>query len=129
MKPTNAIERRPKEFAALTFTISTRPISGNRRLMPSRGRMVSNPDYRTYKELVYWAARKAVAASEWKMVDAVAVTIGLGPSCARLDLDAPIKVLLDGMESIVYRNDKAVQKLTVVRTIDAPVTICVEALE
>jgi Holliday junction resolvase RusA-like endonuclease len=99
----------------VSFSLDRKPVSGNRRLIPARGRWIADPKYAAYKTYVWAMAMKAMNRRIWT-VRSCEVTITLGPACKRMDLDSPAKVLLDGMQGAIYANDKQVVSLTLTRS-------------
>jgi crossover junction endodeoxyribonuclease RusA len=92
------------------------PISANRywRSVPGRGVLLS-ADARRYKED---AGKEALAAGVRPVDGPVALTVTLYRPAKRGDLDNRIKVLLDALSGIAYRDDSQVVELHAYRLDD-----------
>lgn len=93
------------------------PPGANRLWRHYQDRMLVAPEAAGWKKEVAWRVK---AAGVRPMTGPVAVELMLHPrrtakglaSKTRLDLDAPIKPLLDALQGVAYANDKQVVKIT-----------------
>jgi len=92
------------------------PPGTNRIWRNVRGRMIPSPDALAWKREAAWRAQSAGVRP---IMGPVAVELTLHPrltakgraSKTRLDLDAPIKPLLDALNGVAYADDKQVTQI------------------
>jgi crossover junction endodeoxyribonuclease RusA len=92
------------------------PPGTNRLWRNARGRMIPSADALAWKREAAWRAQ---AAGVRPISGPVAVELVLHPrltakgraSQTRLDVDAPIKPLLDALQGVAYANDKQVTQI------------------
>lgn len=95
------------------------PPSANRMYRMMRGHMVLSDVARAYEEDVGWRAKQYMLDRSIEITDApVALTIRVFAPSPRRDVDNCLKALLDGLEGVVFRNDRQVAELHVYREID-----------
>lgn len=78
--------------------------------LPGGGvKVILTPEARRYKQEVFWLAK---AAGMHVIGGPVSVSIRLVPPGRRsIDLDNAVKVTLDALQHVAYRNDKQVRRL------------------
>lgn len=99
-----------------TIVIKTPPVSVNQRYTISRGRNILSNKYREAKEAIEWEVK-----SQWQkdiIKDEVCVNVLLHLKDKRTDIDAFVKLLLDSMSKIVYKDDLQVTELHVFKMYD-----------
>ena len=92
------------------------PVGSNRLWRNAKGRMIVSDEAQDWKDEVRWRAQ---AAGVRPISGPVAVELVLHPKMTvkgqanktRLDLDAPIKPLLDALQGVAYANDKQVTRI------------------
>lgn len=85
-------------------------VSENRRLLPgaAKGRLISNPDYKAFKESVAWACKLENEHLEGPVSVRLFLELGL-----RMDAQNVIKPVLDALELAgVIKNDKQVRSFS-----------------
>lgn len=97
-----------------TIVIHTPPVSINKRYTIARGKNILSNDYRAAKEAIQWEIA-AQYKGELITEDDLCVNIFVYYSGKKADIDAYIKILLDTMTGIVYKDDKQISELSVVR--------------
>lgn len=116
----------PPRETTITFTVPGKPVSVNgaykRRSLAGGGKgLMLSPDAKWFKSAV--AARALVARqihSGWPKLSSVGdVHLTIVTWNARHDADAPIKLLQDALEGILYVRDSAVRSVTASRAKDA----------
>lgn len=120
-----------------SFEIPWEHLAGvNDRLTMGRNRLVLSPAYRSAKELV-WAhaltVSRVVPENSSPLVDrAIQVTIFIHPPKKKrgraADIDAFIKVILDGMQGTFYEDDSQVVTLAVQKADPFPDRGCVRVI-
>ncbi len=95
--------------AVLPYPPSTNRIWRSFALPGGGVRVVLTPEARRYKQEVFWRAK---AAGMHVIGGPVAVSIRLVPPGKRsIDVDNCIKVTLDALEDVAYRNDRQVRRI------------------
>lgn len=99
---------------ALFFFVPGAPVTGNRRLVLSRGRRVNSREYAAYKARVTTLAKAAMLQYKFSTVGKADLSLVLHKS--RLDIDNCAKAILDGLEGArLFENDRDVWRLTIER--------------
>lgn len=104
----------------LAFTIPGKPVPKGRPRVVRRGaRSFTYTPKRTreYERAVHYTARGAVHYGGWRLGETrpVALTLRVYGARANADMDNVSKALCDGMEGVVFANDKQVVSLVVQR--------------
>ena len=95
--------------ATLPYPPSTNRIWRSFSLPGGGVKVVLTPEARRYKQEVFWRAK---AAGMHVIGGPVSVSIRLIPPGKRsIDVDNAVKVTLDALEHVAYRNDKQVRRL------------------
>ena len=108
----------------LTFTVPGKPVSVNaaykRRSLAGGGKgLMLSPDAKWFKSAVAARALFARQTTTWPRLSAVGdVHLTIVTWNARHDADAPIKLLQDALEGILYARDSAVRSVTASRAKD-----------
>ena len=87
-------------------------VSENRRLIPAKGRWVTNPEYRAFKDSLIWTL-KAKHHEHLKGDIEVKITMWLNP---KMDAQNILKPVLDAIEQAgIIDNDRQIRKLEFTR--------------
>lgn len=110
--------------ASLTFVIPGKPVSVNaaykRRNLAGGGKgLMLSPEARAFKASVAAHALVARQRTRWPALPAVvAVDLTIVTYNARHDADAPVKLLQDALERVLYVRDSVVRSVTASRAKD-----------
>ena len=100
-----------------TITLHTKPLILNHKHIPVNGRLILTSAWRASKQAMEWEI-----ASQWKNEplegDVTVNVIYYHKNKTHGDIDAYLKMLLDAMEGVVYKNDKQINELHVFREFD-----------
>jgi Holliday junction resolvase RusA-like endonuclease len=111
---------KPTMRFTLRFFVNRPPVSTNamykRRNMAGGGKgLMLSSEARDFKDAVSASAMSARSICRWwpKWPESVKdVSIEITVYNTKHDVDAPCKLVMDGMEGIVYKNDKCVSSVT-----------------
>jgi crossover junction endodeoxyribonuclease RusA len=96
-----------------TITITTSPVSTNKRYTIARGRNILTNEYRDAKEAIAWEVK-----SQWKkepLTDDVCLNVLIYHKGRTPDIDNYLKLILDSLTGVVYEDDKQVNELHIFR--------------
>lgn len=88
------------------------PPSANRYWRLAKGRMIVSEEARKYKEDAAWLAKSAGAEM---ITGNVAVTLRVYRAVKRGDTDNFLKVTLDSLQGVLYRNDNQIVRIVAER--------------
>lgn len=105
-----------------TFTVRTQPVSiNNRYIIDSRKgkpKLILSEEYRNAKEAVQWEIHSQFRG-EIRTEDGLTVNIlQYFSDNRRRDIDGYIKMILDAMTGVVYKDDSQIEELNVVKIKD-----------
>lgn len=101
-------------MSSICFTIDGPPVPKQRPRMTRSGHVYTPAKTRAYEKLVAIAAQDAVAREQW-IADVAKYSVHITIRRARkvADIDNYAKSILDGMNKIIYPDDKYINTLSV----------------
>lgn len=109
-------------MSPVSFTVPVRPIGTNHGYALSawggHARMRMTDAGKAFKEAVYLSARRAMRGRAL-LEGALEVQLLLVYPDNRSDLDGGIKMAIDSLQGVVFRNDRAVRRLVAEKSADA----------
>jgi len=100
-----------------TITLKTKPIPINHKYGVMNGCLLLTKAYRDAKDAMAWETRSQWRIEPYRGSVAMTVSFYYGDRLRR-DIDAYIKILLDSMTGIVYKDDSQIVELHVFKHVD-----------
>jgi Holliday junction resolvase RusA-like endonuclease len=91
-----------------------------------KGGGYTDPKVKAWQETISWNARDAVHMQEWYTGDLEVSLLFVLPDNRRKDLDNLSKAVLDGMNGIVYADDKQITRLVLEKQVGGEPGVLIE---